>query len=266
MNQTIKAALFDIDRTLLAQGTHEITPRNLKALEDLRNAGVTLIVATGRAPFAARDALGKFEPDYLVCATGALVQDRAGKPVYANYMTQEEMYALVDYCEDYELPLDFVYDEGYVAYVEYEKLKQLSTSSSGKFVLDGEDQVRHLQGLPYVACVYALPGQFDGFFEKYGHLNLRTLPFANGCGFHDVVHENDDKADSIEMLLNRLGLTWEQTAAFGDGLNDEKMLSCAGMPVVMENGEDNLKLPGRVIAPACKDDGVAQVIETLLLK
>ena len=97
-------------------------------------------------------------------------------------------------------------------------------------------------------------------------MNLRTLPFANGCGFHDVVHENDDKADSIEMLLNRLGLTWEQTAAFGDGLNDEKMLSCAGMPVVMENGEDNLKLPGRVIAPACKDDGVAQVIETLLLK
>ena len=111
------------------------------------------------------------------------------------------------------------------------------------------------------------PGHADyGFFEKYGHLNLRTLPFANGCGFHDVVHENDDKADSIEMLLNRLGLTWEQTAAFGDGLNDEKMLSCAGMPVVMENGEDNLKLPGRVIAPACKDDGVAQVIETLLLK
>ena len=49
MNQTIKAAVFDIDGTLLAQGTHEITPRNLKALEDLRNAGVTLIVATGRA-------------------------------------------------------------------------------------------------------------------------------------------------------------------------------------------------------------------------
>ena len=265
MGDAIKAAVFDIDGTLVQRGAGGLTPRTRQALEALRQKGVALVVATGRAPFAARHALGDFRPDYLVCATGALIQDRDGRPVYANRMTDEEMYALVDYCEDYEVPLDFVYDDGYYAYVEYERLKRLASAGTAQFVRDGEDQVRHLEGLPYAACIYAQDGEFDGFFDKYGYLGLRVIPFATGGGFYDVVQAGNDKADSIGILLDRLGLDWRHTAAFGDGINDEKMLARAGMPVVMENGEAYLKQPGRKIAPPCDQDGVAQMIEKYFL-
>ena len=61
-------------------------------------------------------------------------------------MTAEEMYALVDYCEDDELPLDFVFDDGYYVYVEYERMARLAVPSVQKFLIDGEDQTRHPRG------------------------------------------------------------------------------------------------------------------------
>lgn len=265
MKTPIKAAVFDIDGTLTARGQSGLSPAVRRALDALRAAGVTLIVATGRAPFAARDALGGFWPDYLVCATGAVIQDRAGRTVRASRMTAEEMYALVDYCEDDELPLDFVFDDGYYVYVEYERMARLAVPSVQKFLIDGEDQTRHLEDMPYAACVCAPDGRFDGFFEKYGHLGLRALPFAERSSFYDVVHRTDDKADSIGYLLEKLGASWRETAAFGDGVNDERMLACAGLAVVMEDAEPQLKQPGRVIAPPAAQDGVAWAIEHCIL-
>ncbi len=261
-----KACVFDIDGTLVAKGAPGPSPRTLDALKALSDAGTALIVATGRAPFAARHVLGAWQPDFLVCSTGALVQDKAGKAVYAHTMSPEEMYALVDYCEDHEVPMDFVFDDGYYAYVEYERLKAHALQGTRRFLLDGEDQVRHLQSMPYAACIYALPGQMDGFAAKYGHLGLRLLPFATAGNFYDVLSPGTDKAASVALALARLGLTWADAAAFGDGLNDEEMLAAAGLAVVMGNGEEQLKQPGRIVAPACAEDGVARVIEQYILQ
>lgn len=265
MKHTIRAAIFDIDGTLLPHGQEYINETTKNALMQLQNTGITVIIATGRAPFAAKDALDGFLPDYLICATGALIQDKNGKAIFCNYMTQEEMYALVDYCEDYEMPLNFVYDEGYHVYLEFERMKELCSDYTDKFMIYSHEQNRHLQSLPYVGCVYANDTLLEGFKQKYPHLPLRFLPFSCGGGFYDIIHETDDKAFSIERLLEILHLTWQEIAAFGDGLNDEIMLARAGMPVVMENAQPCLKLDGRIIAPHCDENGVAQIIQTYFL-
>ena len=132
-------------------------------------------------------------------------------------MTAEEMYALVDYCEDDELPLDFVFDDGYYVYVEYERMARLAVPSVQKFSSTARTRRATSRICPYAACVCAPDGRFDGFFEKYGHLGLRALPFAERSSFYDVVHRTDDKADSIGYLLEKLGASWRDTAAFGDG-------------------------------------------------
>ena len=56
MKTPIKAAVFDIDGTLTARGQSGLSPAVRRALDALRAAGVTLIVATGarRSPRATR--------------------------------------------------------------------------------------------------------------------------------------------------------------------------------------------------------------------
>ena len=53
--------------------------------------------------------------------------------------------------------------------------------------------------------------------------------------------------------------------AFGDGLNDVTMLRDAGVGVAMGNASDEIRALADVVTASCDEDGVAQVIEQLLL-
>ena len=58
----------------------------------------------------------------------------------------------------------------------------------------------------------------------------RSDPF-----FLEVLPKGIDKAQSLERLLEVLGLTKEQMIACGDGYNDLTMIRYAGLGVAMEN-------------------------------
>ena len=67
------------------------------------------------------------------------------------------------------------------------------------------------------------------------------------------------------MLLERLGIAWAETAAFGDGCNDADLLQAAGFGVAMANGAPQLRALADLVAPAANEDGVARVVEEYLL-
>ena len=71
------------------------------------------------------------------------------------------------------------------------------------------------------------------------------------------------KASMMSRLLARRGLTWEQTAAFGDELSDLPLLEAAGHGVAMEDGNPALHGLADEIAPGPHHGGVAQVLRRL---
>lgn len=264
----IKAAVFDIDGTLVPRGQGSPSPAAVRALRALSQNGVAVIIATGRARYTAEPVLGKVRPDYFVAANGCDITDAAGSSIWSSRMTAEEMYALVDFCEDYSLPLEFVFSDAYHAYVGYDALAQkyraLGADQSLMHVLrDGEDQTRHLQDMPFSACAAMDAQDVQRFAQRYGHLGLRFLAFDNG--WHDVLHADTDKAVGVGMLLERLGIAWAETAAFGDGCNDADLLQAAGFGVAMANGAPQLRALADLVAPAANEDGVARVVEEYLL-
>ena len=74
-----------------------------------------------------------------------------------------------------------------------------------------------------------------------------------------------NKGQALLALAAHLGLRPEQTMAFGDGLNDVTMLRDAGVGVAMGNASDEIRALADVVTASCDEDGVAQVIEQLLL-
>lgn len=261
----IKACVFDIDGTLVPVGADAPSARTIAAIRRAREQGIAVIIATGRALFAARAVLGALSADYYSCANGGILADSAGKTLTQSSLTTEEMYALVDFCEDYNLPIDFIYDDGYYAYVEYRHFVKAygPFQGSAAFLRDGEDQTRHLQSMPYGASVFMSEEYRTQFGEKYGHLGLRFVTFyGDHC---DVLRPGANKAAALEELLAQLGVTWEETAAFGDGNNDVEMLEHAGFAVAVENAAPPAKEAADVIAPPADADGVAWAMETYIL-
>ena len=264
----IKAAIFDIDGTLVPRGRGVPSPATVRALQALSQSGVAVIIATGRARYAAEPVLGEVRPDYYVAANGCDITDAAGHSLWSSRMTAQEMYALVDFCEDHSLPLEFVFSDAYHAYVGYDVLAQRygafgSDQSLARVLRDGEEQTRHLQDMPFSACAAMSAGDVQRFTQKYGHLGLRFLAFAEG--WYDILRADADKAVGVSKLLEQLGIAWAETAAFGDGGNDADLLQAAGLGVAMANGSPELRALADLVAPASDEDGVARVVEEYLL-
>ena len=71
------------------------------------------------------------------------------------------------------------------------------------------------------------------------------------------------KGRALERLAAHLGLTLDDCAAFGDGLNDLTMVKAAGLGVAMGNAVAEVKAAAKMVAPTNDEDGVAAVLEPL---
>ncbi|MEG2931652.1 MAG: HAD family hydrolase [Ruthenibacterium sp.] len=117
--------------------------------------------------------------------------------------------------------------------------------------------------MPYGCSAFLSAAHRAQFSEKYAHLGLRFVSFhGDHC---DVLRTDVDKAVVLTALLSRLGIGWEQVAAFGDGNNDVEMLQHAGLSVAMENGAPGAKQAADILAPNAEADGVAQCMEQYIL-
>ncbi len=93
--------------------------------------------------------------------------------------------------------------------------------------------------------------------EKYkDELSIyRSEPF-----FVEIMPKGVDKAASLEILRQTLGIERENIVACGDGFNDLSMIKYAGVGVCMANGAEICKEAADYIAPSNDDDGICDVI------
>ena len=76
------------------------------------------------------------------------------------------------------------------------------------------------------------------------------------------VHAGKDRA--LRALALALGLTMDETVAFGDGSNDLEMIKAAGLGVAMANGDERVKAAADLVTGTNEEAGVAQVIWRIL--
>ena len=137
--------------------------------------------------------------------------DGSGAVVAEHPLTNEEMYALVDFCEDYNYPLQFDFRDGDYAYCEYEALRDFyaKLGKSGLSCLDGEDQDRHLIDMPHAAFACLPAGAVDAFNRKYGHLELHFMKVGgetpDGWSCYDIVRGGIDKGVGLADLCEKDG-------------------------------------------------------------
>ena len=260
----------DFDNTLVPFGEPKPRPAVVKAVKKLQAAGGRFVLSTGRGYCVVRkEQLGGIRFDYAITCNGACVVDKNGTIVAEHPLTNEEMYALVDFCEDYNYPLQFNYRDAYYAYCEYDALKGFydAMPKSGLTCLDGEDQDRHLIDMSHAAFVVMPPQELAHFNEKFGHLNLHFMQVGgvgkDGWCCYDVVRGGMDKGVGLADLCEKIGLTLADAVAAGDSANDVGMLKAAGLGCCMSNGTPDAKAAADRVIGDVREDGLAALIEEL---
>ena len=207
-----KILASDYDNTLVPFGESKPRQKVVKAVKKLQAAGGRFVLSTGRAYPCVnlKGQLGGIRFDYAITCNGACVVDREGRIVAEHPLTAEEMYALVDFCEDYNYPLQFNFRDACYAYCEYEYLHRgyQQMNSIGLDCMDGEDQDRHLIDMPHAAFAAMPPERVADFNAKYGHLGLHWMQVgaqnADGLCYYDIVRGGMDKGVGLADLIDEL--------------------------------------------------------------
>jgi len=111
----------------------------------------------------------------------------------------------------------------------------------------------------------------DAFLDEYRgryEESLTALLFSttrNVWRGIELLPRQCSKGAGLAFVVEKLGFDASQVIAIGDNVNDLEMIAWAGMGIAMDNGADQLKAMAKRIAPSNDQDGVAQIIEELLL-
>ena len=89
----------------------------------------------------------------------------------------------------------------------------------------------------------------------------------DACGIvnGELSSKEFDKGRGVERLCGFLGVSIEDTIAFGDSMNDLKMLEAVGTGVCMAGGSLSLLRIADMVCPSVAEDGLYCAFEKLNL-
>lgn len=262
---SIKLVAVDIDGTLITDD-RQITDQVFNAIQEAKSAGVHVVIATGR-PIAGVTALLEDlnlnkEGDFVITFNGGLVQDAAtGAEViketmsYQDYMDIEflsrqlgvHMHAITKegiYTANRNIGKFTVHEATLVNMpIFYRTPEEMADKEIVKMMMIDDPAVLD-------QAIAKIP---QAFYDKYNI--VKSTPF-----YLEFMLKTVSKGDAIVHLADKLGLDMSETMAIGDAENDRAMLEVVGNPVVMENGDPNLKQIAKYITKSNNESGVAHAI------
>jgi hydroxymethylpyrimidine pyrophosphatase-like HAD family hydrolase len=95
----------------------------------------------------------------------------------------------------------------------------------------------------------------------------KHFKIASACVmWMDVTGLTADKGNALQALQKQLGITKEETMAFGDNLNDLGLLEAAAESYAIGSARDEVKAAAKHIAPPLSEYGESTVLLELLDK
>jgi Cof subfamily protein (haloacid dehalogenase superfamily) len=262
--------VLDIDGTL-TNSKKEITKKTLDAILEIQKRGHVVVLASGRPTpgmlnLAKELRLSEYN-GYILSYNGAKIINCTTNEIIYNKVIDRNLITSI-----YEAAL--LHKVGIITY-------EGNTVISGTPIDEYMEKESKINNLPIKQVEdFANYIKFDinklimtnepSYLEKVelilkehfkDSLNIyRSEPY-----FLEIMPLHIDKAYSLSILLEHLGLSKEQMISCGDGYNDLTMIEYAGMGVAMANARDTIKEAADYITLSNDEDGIAHVIHEFMI-
>ncbi|MBM7643638.1 Cof-type HAD-IIB family hydrolase [Streptococcus loxodontisalivarius] len=268
----IKILALDLDGTLF-NGKKVVTDENKAALKAAREAGVKVVITTGRPLPAIGNLLEELdlisEEDYSITFNGGLVQRNTGQILDKSEMTRQNLADIYAVMEPLGLPIDILSD-GIVYSLASQGNHSLYHTANPMLTFV---EVDHFDDIPtdivYNKVVIVTDAAFlDQQIEKLpADLYDQFEVFKSRDIILEIMPQGVHKAVGLDLLTKHLGLSAANVMAMGDEANDLSMLEWAGLGVAMANGTAEVKSKADAVTTKTNEEsGVAEAIHRYILK
>ncbi len=263
--ENIKLIVVDVDNTIIPAGEQCISKRLKDDFHKAMDQGIKVMINTGRHyTFLQPSLFNDLPMEYIGTINGACVTDRFGNTIEKHPMKKEHMDAITNICIQNDIGLGFKFEDRIVTYANHQKFMdgyvQKGAPWEKSVINDTEKREHHLQhGHPLGTFLIGDESIVEAFSNSIPDLQF-AWSFRNG---YDVFLKDINKATSVECVLKKYQMTWDNVIAFGDAGNDIAFVKKAAIGVALGNAKDDLKRYADIITDDCKDDGVAKTLESL---
>lgn len=261
----IKLIASDVDGTLLPEGTADLNPELYDVIRRLKEKGIVFAAASGRQMNSVQRV---FEPIadeiYFITNNGGYVTYK-DEVLACRAFDEETVRSIVTYIRS--MPDTFY----------------LVTSLTGDYTDCKDPEMLEWLRDGYQISIEELPdvlelGQqlvkISAFVKKQDAVQAaepvkkvfegKAVVTAAGEHWVDFTAIGSEKGNALRELQERLGVTQEETMAFGDNNNDISMLKCAKESYAVADARDGVKAVCRHVLPDANKDSVLKVLKTLL--
>ena len=275
----VKAILLDVDGTL-TNDRKVITPRTREALLACQDAGVILVLASGRT----QGGLSRYAADLdlahhggvLVCYNGAKsVNCETGEVYFEQSMTVDQGRRVIEHMLGFDVSI--VVDRGAYMYtndayfcvpwpaddpwhiIEYE------ARSNNFLICEQADLASFCDWRINKILTAGAPAYLQQHHQEMaapfeGELtSMFTAPY-----YFEFTPLGVDKTRALKDTFQVLGIRPEEVISFGDAQNDLSMIEWAGTGVAMGNATDEVKGRDDFVCGTNNEDGIAKALSTLV--
>ena len=266
-----RAIALDLDGTL-TNSKKEVSKRNKEAVKQAAKNGVKIIIATGRPTPGVTKISHTLELEkvggYILAYNGGLIIDcKSGEIIRRETIPTEYYHTIVASARKHRVTALTYDSDGIIAENDTDEYAHKEAKINGI-------QIKKVYPLDSIAAAdpvvkFLIVGEpkklkpvYDDLTEK---LKGKVTIFYSEPYFLEVMPNGIEKASSLELLLDKIGIERKYLMACGDGFNDIPMLKYAGLSVAMENAQEETKEWADYIAPSNDADGVGVAIEKFVL-
>ena len=264
----IDTLFFDLDGTVL-DSKKDISNACLNLMKECKNNGFHFGIATGRSLSSIYPLMKKFKLDEIfevvVANSGADIYLMPEfKEVQLGHLTKEDVIKIKECFMEYEdIVIAFHNPDTMFATKETPFLKSVQKNNY-------ESQFKKL----FEKDDYELPARVMLEFHQESTLEyILSKPIIGLKGYHSepVIYEflknYISKSNGIRYYMQTLDKDIDKVMAFGDGDNDEEMLTHCGIGIAMKNGTSKAKNAANVVWKYSNDeDGVFEFLKEYIRK
>jgi Cof subfamily protein (haloacid dehalogenase superfamily) len=277
VKRPVRLIAIDLDGTLLDSKV-AISPANLDALLRAHEAGIEIVLGTGRRhKFALPIAESLGFDLWLISSNGAVTRSTSGEVFHRDLLPKRTALKLCRHMREFRNHTVLTFDregmggivcenhedlygviqrwmEKNAPYIEYIRpIEKALTEDPIQVMYCGPVELMQR------AQEQLLAADFTAEFTL-----LRTQYDARNLCIVDILNAGCSKGHALERWANYRGIDRSEVMAIGDNYNDIEMLTFAGHPVIMGNASEDLKQNGWTVTLHNDESGVAAAIEQVL--
>ncbi|MFF2479549.1 Cof-type HAD-IIB family hydrolase [Paenibacillus sp. NPDC058071] len=244
-----KLIFFDIDGTLLDH-EKQIPPSTRQAVEQLKEAGHELIIATGRGPFMSRDIMDSLGIASSISFNGSYVVYK-GEVLHSLTLDPDRLHELAVAAVANRHPIVYMAPDG-MRTSDSDNAYESTASENEMIRLPAKDG-DYYKGRDIFQCLLCCTEEHEHYYKERFPEFVYNRWHRYGS---DIIPPGGSKARGIQAVIEKAGFRQEDVYAFGDGLNDIEMLEYVHHSVAMGNAPDVVKQAAKYVTRDVTDDGI----------